>query len=235
MSTETESSQRTRLSLLARLKDWSQQTAWREFDQDYAPLLRNVARKAGLADDEADDMVQETMIAVAKKIGEFQHAGNRGSFRAWLYQQARWRIADQFRARARAGTCAEPRPLTPSLSPGGGEGAGTAGQAKREDATTGDSFRAEASSAAAPEVDPAFERLWAAEWEQHVRLSALARVKQQVSARQFQLFDLHVLQGLSVRIAARAAGTTMAAVYMAKSRVGRLVRREITRLRDFES
>src|SRR5690349_16730122 len=102
MSTETESSQRTRLSLLARLKDWSQQTAWREFDHDYAPLLRNVARKAGLADDEADDMVQETLIAVAKKIGEFQHAGNRGSFRAWLYQQARWRIADQFRARKRA-------------------------------------------------------------------------------------------------------------------------------------
>ena len=109
MSTETEGSLATRPSLLARLKDWSQQTAWREFDHDYAPLLRNVARKAGLADDEADDMVQETMIAVAKKIGEFQHAGNRGSFRAWLYQQARWRIADQFRNRARANS----RPFNP--------------------------------------------------------------------------------------------------------------------------
>jgi RNA polymerase sigma-70 factor (ECF subfamily) len=56
-----------------------------------------------------------------------------------------------------------------------------------------------------------------------------------VSARQFQLFDLHVLQGLSVRTAAQAAGTTMAAVYMAKSRVGRLVRREIARLRELEA
>src|SRR2546425_13089815 len=53
MSTETESSLATRPSLLARLKDWSQQTAWREFDHDYAPLLRNVARKAGLTDAEA--------------------------------------------------------------------------------------------------------------------------------------------------------------------------------------
>jgi hypothetical protein len=35
MSTETESSLATRPSLLARLKDWSQQTAWREFDNDY--------------------------------------------------------------------------------------------------------------------------------------------------------------------------------------------------------
>jgi RNA polymerase sigma-70 factor (ECF subfamily) len=89
MSAETESSLATRPSLLARLKDWSQQTAWREFDHDYAPLLRNVARKAGLTDAEAAEVAQETLIAVAKKIGEFKHAGNRGSFRAWLYQQAR--------------------------------------------------------------------------------------------------------------------------------------------------
>jgi len=233
MSTQTESSLATRPSLLARLKDWSQQTAWREFDQDYAPLFRNVARKAGLTDAEADEVAQETLIAVAKKIGEFKHAGNRGSFRAWVYQQLRWRIADQFRARARASPHHEPRPLTPSLSPGGAEGAPESGQGKIDEATTAGSFE-HASGAASPEVDPAFERLWVAEWEQHLRQYALARVKRQVSARQFQLFDLHVLQGLSVRVAARAAGTTMAAVYMAKSRLGRLVRKEIARLRDFE-
>src|SRR6266545_5812570 len=117
MSTETESSLATRPSLLARLKDWSQQTAWREFDHDYAPLLRNVASKAGLTDAEADEVAQETLIAVAKKIGEFKHAGNRGSFRAWLYQQARWRIADQFRARARAYPHREASPPTPPPPP----------------------------------------------------------------------------------------------------------------------
>src|SRR6266498_3054008 len=84
--------------------------------------IRNVARKAGLSEAEADEVTQETLIAVAKKIGEFKHADNRGSFRAWLYQQARWRIADQFRARARAKPHREACPLNPSLSPGGGEG-----------------------------------------------------------------------------------------------------------------
>ena len=245
MSAETESSLATRPSLLARLKDWSQQTAWRQFDHDYAPLLRNVARKAGLTDAEADEGAQETLIAVAKKIGEFEHAGNRGSFRAWLYQQARWRIADQFRARARASPRVEARPHPPSLSPGGdggGEGArhvrrsvgegGRTGEGKIDEARTGDSFDHEASGAGTPQTDPAFERIWDAEWEEHIRQSAFARVKRQVSARQFQLFDLHVLQGLPVRAAAKAAGTTMAAVYMAKSRVGRLVRRQIARLRQ---
>src|SRR5439155_21847734 len=106
---------------------------------------------------------------------------------------------------------------------------------KNEDATDADSLHPEANRAATPEVDPAFERFWAEEWEAHIRQSALARVKRQVNARQFQLFDLHVLQGLSVRLAARAAGTTSASVYMAKSRMGRLVRREIARLRDSES
>jgi len=86
--------------------------------------------------------------------------------------------------------------------------------------------------------DPAgdcLEGVWNEEWEQHVLRTALERVKASVSVKQFQMFDLHVRQGLSVAETARALGSTMASVYMAKSRVGRLVRREIARLRDSES
>ena len=53
MSTETESSLATRPSLLARLKDWSQQTAWRKFDHDYTPLLRNELGSVGQRIDSA--------------------------------------------------------------------------------------------------------------------------------------------------------------------------------------
>jgi RNA polymerase sigma factor (sigma-70 family) len=216
MSPETESSMGTRPSLLARLKDWSQQTAWRQFDHDYAPLLRNVARKAGLTEVEADEVAQETLISVAKKIGEFEHAGRRGSFRAWLYQQARWRIADQFRVRAKA------RPLTSLVA-----SASEAAEIESDSPTAGALRVEETAGTVSSESDPVFDRLWNAEWEEHVRQSALVRVKRQVSPRQFQLFELHVFQGLSVREAAKAAGTTMAAVYMAKSRVGRLFRKEM--------
>jgi RNA polymerase sigma-70 factor (ECF subfamily) len=199
----------TRSSLLARLKDWSQQTAWRQFDQDYTPLIRNFARKAGLTDSEASEVAQETLIAVAKKIEDFQHAGNRGSFRAWLYQQARWRIADQFRARAKA---KPPGQRVPTEFENSEEGIPVSldGSAVQSDST--------------------FERLWDLEWEQHVRQSALARVKRQVSPRQYQLFELHVQQGLSVAQTAHAAGATVAAVYMAKSRVARLVKKAVKAL-----
>src|SRR4051812_43500716 len=117
MSTENQSSLETRPSLLARLKDWSERTAWQEFDRDYGPLLRNVARKAGLSEVEAEEATQEALIVVAKKIGEFEHAGHHGSFRAWLFQQMRWRIADQFRARTRVHALGSPEATTNDGSP----------------------------------------------------------------------------------------------------------------------
>jgi RNA polymerase sigma-70 factor (ECF subfamily) len=80
-----------------------------------------------------------------------------------------------------------------------------------------------------PAGDP-LERAWNDEWEQHLLRAASERVKAQVSVQQFQMFDLHVRQGLSVGDTARALGTTKAAVYMAKSRVGRLLKREIIAL-----
>lgn len=202
MTTEPESTLATRPSFLARLKDWNQQTAWREFDQDYGPLLRNVARKAGLTDAESDEVAQEALITVARKIGTFEHRGNRGSFRAWLYQQARWRIADQLRARNHR---FHPQP--------------SAHDAQKE-----------VESQSAPHVE-LFQEIWDAEWNQHIRQLALERVKRQAGSRQFQLFDLHVLQGLPVKDAAQAAGASIASVFMAKSRIGRKVRRELERLK----
>jgi len=175
VQTETESSLANRPSLLARLRDWRQQTAWREFDHDYPPLLRNVARKAGLPDAEADEVAQECLIAVAKKIGEFEHAGRRGSFRAWLYQQARWRIADQFRAPAPDN---RPERRSPNLRERDEAMSGHADSAigaPTEEHTDADQGASEARMTDVSEVDPDFERLWDAEWADHVRREALER------------------------------------------------------------
>ncbi len=228
MTTNDECSMATRVSLLERLKDWGQQTAWREFAHNYGPLIRNVARKAGLNHAEADEVAQEVMIAVARKIGEFRHAGNAGSFRAWLYQQTRWRVVDQFRARERetirsqgADQSSTERELPTHLNNPPSEGANS-------DVLT------EGGNAPRPQVDAGFQQLWDGEWTNHVYRAALARVKGLISARQFQLFDLYVLQGLSVNEAARAAGASLAAVYMAKSRVGRLLKHEIRAVSTIE-
>jgi RNA polymerase sigma factor (sigma-70 family) len=201
----------TRHSLLHRLKDWGDDTGWREFFDTYWELIYHVARKAGLTDTEAQEVVQETVIGVAKKIGGFEVEAGRGSFKAWLLQQARWRIGDQFRKRKAGGR----------EWAGGLEVSGSA-----HDDATGTATVNRIADPAAPELDG----LWDAEWRVHVQQLALHRVKALVSIPQFQMFDLHALQGLSVGETAVALGVSRASVYMAKSRVARLFKAELDRI-----
>ena len=55
-----------------------------------------MAIKAGLSDAEAQDVVQETVLTVAKKIGVFKSDPTIGSFKGWLLRITRRRIADHF-------------------------------------------------------------------------------------------------------------------------------------------
>jgi RNA polymerase sigma-70 factor (ECF subfamily) len=202
----------TRHSLLNRLKDWDDRTSWQEFFDTYWRLIYNVGRQAGLTDAEAQDVVQETVIRVAKKIGEFEADPARGSFKAWLLQQTRWRIADQLRRRGKAGETS-PRPGAGRMSDLRSDASGTATVDRVPDP-------------AGPDLD----RAWDDEWREHASRTALERLKARVSARQYQMFDLHVLQGLSVLETARSLGVSVASVYMAKYRLSRLLQRETARL-----
>jgi RNA polymerase sigma-70 factor (ECF subfamily) len=91
----------TRWSLLERLKAWDDQASWRDFLETYWRLIYATATKAGLTHTEAEEVVQETIISVAKNIGEFRASPDRGSFKSWLMNLTRWRITDQVRRRKR--------------------------------------------------------------------------------------------------------------------------------------
>src|SRR5260370_1086672 len=90
----------TRHSLVERLANWEDQRNWQEFFETYWRLIYGVARKSGLSDAEAQDVVQETVITVAKNITKYERSA--GSFKSWLLHTTRWRIADQFRKRSPA-------------------------------------------------------------------------------------------------------------------------------------
>jgi len=106
--------QATRRSLVDRLKNWEDQQNWQEFFETYWRLIYGVARQSGLTDAEAQDVVQETVITVARNITKYEREA--GSFKAWLLHTTRWRIADQFRKR---------EPAT-AKSPTRGDSSGTA-------------------------------------------------------------------------------------------------------------
>ena len=99
----------TRRSLLGRLKDWHDQDSWQEFSKIYQRLIFDTALRAGLTNVEAQEVVQETLLSVAKKIAGFNYDANVGSFRNWLLQIAKRRIVDQFRKR---------RPQTQNIAEG---------------------------------------------------------------------------------------------------------------------
>jgi RNA polymerase sigma-70 factor (ECF subfamily) len=89
----------TRASLIARLKNWEDQISWQEFFDTYWKLIYGVARKTGMSDAEAQDVVAETMASVAKHMPGFHYDPAVGSFKAWLLKLTRWRIIDQVRKR----------------------------------------------------------------------------------------------------------------------------------------
>src|SRR5690349_18061955 len=91
----------TRESLLSRIKDWNDQDSWREFFKLYRGLIYGTALKAGLTEQEAQDVVQETIVSIAKTIKGFDYDPQRCTFKTWLRHLTRKRIADCFRKRSR--------------------------------------------------------------------------------------------------------------------------------------
>ncbi|MCA9254293.1 MAG: sigma-70 family RNA polymerase sigma factor [Phycisphaerales bacterium] len=75
----------TRPSLIATLGEGPEgQSAWREFFSRYGPAIYRVARMRGLCDEDADDIVQQVMVAISSHISDFQYDRDRGRFRHWV-------------------------------------------------------------------------------------------------------------------------------------------------------
>jgi RNA polymerase sigma-70 factor (ECF subfamily) len=74
----------TRASLIEKLVDKSNDSAWLEFAKIYQPLVYRVARHRGLQHSDAEDLSQEVMTRVNQAIGQFD-SNRAGSFRGWLF------------------------------------------------------------------------------------------------------------------------------------------------------
>lgn len=82
----------TRPSLLIRIRAAHDADAWRQFVQLYAPLVYGFARKRGLQDADAADLVQDVLQQVASAAERFDYDPKKGSFRSWLFQVIRNRF-----------------------------------------------------------------------------------------------------------------------------------------------
>jgi RNA polymerase sigma-70 factor (ECF subfamily) len=195
---------RTRTTLIKRLKDWKDQESWQDFFDIYWKLIYGVAVKSGLTETEAQDVVQETMIAVAKHMPNFEYDRRVGSFKGWLLKTTRWRITDQFRKRGPAWA----HPLPSDEDP--------AGVRNLE-------YLADRSHLAV-------EALWETEWRKNLLEAAIMKAKRKVDPQQYQLFDVYVNKQWAPDKVAQRFRVSVGQVYLAKHRVTAMVKEEVERL-----
>jgi RNA polymerase sigma factor (sigma-70 family) len=197
---------KTRKSLIARLDNWEDQKTWDEFYQTYWRLIYAVAIKAGLRNEEAFDCVQETILSIAKQSKKNLYDPEQGSFKTWLMNMTRWRINDQFRKR------------------------------KKDTAMATGDWDSDHKTAVIDRIeDPEgnlLSRLWDVEWKKNLADAALARVKAQVSPKQYQIFDCYVIKQWDAARVRTKLNVSMAQVYLAKHRVGAVLKRELAKLEE---
>lgn len=195
----------TRRSLITRLKNWDDHEGWREFFQTYWKLIYSVALKSGLTGPEAEDVVQETVVTIAKTMDKYRYEREKCRFKTWLLRITRMRIVDQLRKRTPdflhrdQPRAVERAPLDPLEQI----------------------------------PDPASlvaEQIWDEEWRKNLVDAAMERVKKRVPPQQYQIFYLSVVKELRASQIARALGVSLAKTYLGKHRVAALVRREVERL-----
>lgn len=89
--------QTTRPSLLIRVRDLSDGSAWAEFVEIYAPLIHRYARRRGLQDADAADIVQDVLREFARCVPRFSYDPQAGRFRGWLHTLTRRAVGRQVR------------------------------------------------------------------------------------------------------------------------------------------
>ena len=159
---------------------------------------------------EAEDVVQETMISVAKHMPNFTYDQSAGSFKGWLLNLTRWRITDQIRKRGLLTVepfSAEPITNLYPLSPG--------------------------ERAADPLAMPAsqtLDQLWDAEWQLNLLEAAVKKVKLLLDPQKYQVFDFYVNKNWPAEKVAATFGISVSQVYLAKHRVTEMIAAEVKKL-----
>jgi RNA polymerase sigma-70 factor (ECF subfamily) len=87
----------TRETLLERLRQWDDHASWQEFFEIYWRLIHRFALRAGLSEEQAREVVQDTVISVARNTPEFRYDPKSCTFKTWLLNVTKWRILDRHR------------------------------------------------------------------------------------------------------------------------------------------
>lgn len=179
--------QETRASLLVRIRDQRDGTAWSQFVEIYSPLIYGFGRKHGLQDADAVDLTQEVLRIVARTAERFEYDAKLGSFRGWLFTIVRNELRTWLSRQQRAAI-----------------GTGDTGEQQRLAEVADDATESAA---------------WDQDHERRLFAWAAEQVQKEVQPATWQAFWRTAVNGEPGKDVAAILEMSVAAVYLAKSRV----------------
>jgi RNA polymerase sigma-70 factor (ECF subfamily) len=194
---------RTRPTLLSKVRR-GDEDGWSRFYDFYRGFIYSAARGAGLPEDQARDIVQETMVTVQNYIGNFVPDQDRARFRTWLHKIVQSRISDYYRRRKN-------NALDQVVEPS---------RAADETAT---STMNKIPNLSAVDLD----RLIDAKFEQALLEEARHQVKRFARMEDYQAYDLFAVHELSAKDVAASLAISPVTVRVRVFRVRRMVQREL--------
>jgi RNA polymerase sigma-70 factor (ECF subfamily) len=197
---------RTRATLIHRLKDWKDDASWRDFFETYWKLIYKAAMEFGLNEEEAEDIVQDTMLAVAKQMPAFKYDPAIGSFKNWLLNLVKWRAMDFTRRRDR--NQAEVLP-PPSID-----------------------YAAHPAINITDQRLPNLDAWWEQEWQQAMLEAALRRVKRRADPDKYQVFDFLVNKSWPPEKIAATFNLPVEQIYVIRHRMTLLIKEEVAQMNN---
>lgn len=177
-------------SLLLRLRDSRDRTAWETFTEVYSPLVYNFCRMRKLQPSDAADVTQEVLLRVSKGIHNLDYDRKQGLFRDWVARIVSNEVRRHF------------------------------------------SKKSEFASLSADWDSAGADDLWNDHFHQHIFSTAVDRCRPHFSEQTWELFDRSWMQQQPAQEVAVQLGVDVAKVYVARSRILKRLRYEVTILAD---
>lgn len=192
----------TRASLILRLPDATDVEAWEEFVAIYQPVVYRVARRKGMQDADAQELVQEVLFAVSRAVESWDPDPKRGRFRDWLFRIAHNWIVNYLTRR------------------------------KHQSIATGHNEWTQLLTSQVVQPDREESAIFELEFRRELFHRAAEVVRKAVKESTWQAFWLTGVEEIPPAVVAERLALTVGGVYIARSRVMARMRDEVERLQS---
>lgn len=197
----------TSTTLLQRLRDVSDAEAWNDFVDRYSPRVFEWCRKNSLQDSDAADVTQQVLLKLVTTMRTFEYDQHRGTFRGWLKTVTTNTVRDLARQ-----------------------------WQNRNVRAAGDTVTAEQlNSISTPSALDELSQKIEAQYRDELLREAESRIRVRVKTETWDAWYQTAVEQKKVVDVATAVGMTVAEVYVAKSRVNKMMRDEVQRMEAAES